>query len=128
MDLLAALAVPGMVALLVGAWRLTRPVPRLRIGDRGILDRTLGLGWIGWDEIEGAYQRRSQDQDSVFLRLRPSSERKRRRLERSIRRAARAREDAFDIRLDLSGTDLTPVEIVQEIMARGHQPARPAGD
>lgn len=119
MDLFVALGILGTLVLLTWTWKTVHPSPRLEIGERGILDRTLGLGWIRWDEIEGAYQRRSLDQDSVFIRLR-LSRRIRRRLDALKTGPATLPDDSLDIRLDLTGTDVTPVEIVQEIMAHGN--------
>ena len=87
MDLLVALGILGTLALLTWTWKTAHQAPRLEIGERGILDRTLGLGWIRWEEIEGAYQRRSLDQDSVFIRLR-LSRRIRRRLDGLKRKPA----------------------------------------
>lgn len=121
MDLLVALGIMGTLALLIWTWRTVHQSPRLEIGERGILDRTLGLGWIRWEEIEGAYQRRSLDQDSVFIRLR-LSRRIRRRLAGLKKKKSAASEptDSLDVRLDLTGTEVTPVDIVQEIMAHGN--------
>jgi len=119
MDLLVALGILGTLALLTWTWKTAHQAPRLEIGERGIHDRTLGLGWIRWEEIEGAYQRRSLDQDSVFIRLR-LSRRIRRRLDGLKRKpAASSPSDSLDVRLDLTGTEVTPVDIVQEIMAHG---------
>ena len=126
MDLLVALGILGTLVLLVWTWKAVNPAPRLEIGERGILDRTLGLGWIRWDEIEGAYQHRSLDQDRVFIRLR-LSRRLRRKLDGLKKKPAGLPTDSFDVQLDLSGTGVTPVDIVQEIMAHGtaHRGANP---
>jgi hypothetical protein len=121
MDLLVALGIVGTLVLLTWTWKTVHQSAKLEIGERGILDRTLGLGWIRWDEIEGAYQRRSLDQDSVFIRLR-LSRRIRRRLDGLKRKPTALPSHSLDIRLDLAGTDVTPVEVVQEIMA--HNTAR----
>lgn len=118
MDLLVALGILGTLALLIWAWKAVHQAPRLEIGERGILDRTLGLGWIRWDEIEGAYQRRSLDQDRVFIRLR-LSRRIRHKLDGLTWRPSASPANSFDVQLDLSGTEVTPVDIVQEIMAHG---------
>ena len=118
MDVLAAVGILGTLVLLTWTWKAVHNSHRLEIGERGILDRTLGLGWIRWDEIEGAYQRRSLDQDSVFIRLRPSR-RIRRKLDGLKGTPARVPSESLDIRLDLTGTDVTPVDIVQEIIAHG---------
>jgi hypothetical protein len=118
MDLLVALGILGTLALLIWTWKVVHQGPRLEIGERGILDRTLGLGWIRWDEIEGAYQRRSSDLDSLFIRLR-ISRRIRRRLDALKGRSSPSRSNSVDVQLDLTGTDVSPVELVQEIMAHG---------
>ena len=71
-------------ALIVGivllSWRLLDPALRFAVSERGIRDRTLGLGWIRWDEIEGAYQPTAHDRDGLRLKLRLS-----RRLARRLR-------------------------------------------
>jgi hypothetical protein len=125
MDPILLLAVFSGVILLTVGWRLFNPAPRLEIGERGILDRSLGLGWIRWEEIEGVYQRRALEQDSVFLRLRPT-ERILRRIRRREDVATTGPVQPFDVRLDLADTGLSPVELVQEIMAHGAvEPASP---
>lgn len=121
MDLAIVLGFAGLTLLVALTWRLFQPAPRLEIGERGILDRSAKLGWIRWDEIEGAYQRRSEDRDAVFLRLR-TTERLRRRLRRSRRREAPAAGEPFDLCLDLSDTGFSAVELVQEIMAHAERP------
>ncbi len=126
MDLLGAIGIISMVALLASAWRLLYDEPRLEIGERGIRDRSLGLGWIRWDEIEGAYQRRSIDQDSIELRLRCSERLKRRLLGREGGRPDSVEHGFVHVRLDLAGTSLSPVEVLQEILAHGPGGPRPA--
>ena len=127
MDLALTLALAGVILLVALSFRLFRPSPRIEIGDRGILDRSLALGWIRWEEIEGAYQRRSQEHDAVFLRLRATE-----RLLRKLRRAGRADATSvgqpFDLRLDLSDSEVSAVELMQEIMAHpsGPSESRPA--
>ena len=100
----------GMMGALtiILSW-LFRSRPRLVVTDRGILDRSLGLGWICWDEIEGAYQSRP----GVSLRLRPQT--------RAARRLRRKRNPAEEltVRVDLDGTDVTPVELLQAVVDRG---------
>jgi hypothetical protein len=97
-------------AIVVLAYWLVRSRPRLVVTDRGILDRSLGLGWICWDEIEGAYRSRP----GVSLRLRPET--------RAARRLGRRRDPAagpLTVRVDLDGTNVTPVELLQAVVARG---------
>jgi len=88
-------ALPAATAL---AWYACVPV-RLRVGRRGIHDRKLRLGWIRWDEIEGAYQPNAADVQSLRLKL---------------RRARRS----FEVRLDLADSDVTPIQLLQEIVSR----------
>jgi len=102
------LVVSGAIAILA-SW-LVRSRPRLVVTDRGILDRSLGVGWICWDEIEGAYQSRP----GVSLRLRPET-----RAARRLRRRSKAASEALTVRVDLSGTDVTPVELLHAVVARG---------
>ena len=121
MDVAIVAGFVGLILLVALTWRTFQPAPRLEIGERGILDRGAKLGWIRWDEIEGAYQRRSEERSAVFLRLR-ATERLARRLRRAGRRLAPPVGQTFDLRLDLSDTGFTAVELVQEIMAHSERP------
>ena len=114
---------PQEILFLVGAagialllWRLLNPPRRVVIDERGILDRSLRVGWIRWDDIEGAYQPTSVDQ-TLSLRLRPDH-----RVARRLRRTRRAGPDDHDgtvnVYVNLSGTDVSPLEILQLIMAK----------
>lgn len=102
------LVVSGATVVL-GYW-LVRSRPRLVVTDRGILDRSLGLGWICWDEIEGAYRSRP----GVSLRLRPET-----RAARRLRRRLDPASEQLTVRVDLDGTNVTPVELLQAVVARG---------
>jgi hypothetical protein len=42
---------------LIAVWQLVDNRPRLIIDDYGVMDRTLGIGVIPWDEIENAFLR-----------------------------------------------------------------------
>ena len=102
-------------ALVVVLWVVLYPRPRLQLSERGFLDRDLRLGWIGWDEIEGAYPPSVQDAEGLRLRVRPGA----RLLRRLRRRNDSATEDGtYELRLDLSDTDLSPVELLQEVLSR----------
>lgn len=114
---LVALAV-GVAALLLLGWRLARPRPRLVLGERGILDRGLGWGWIPWDEIEGAYPPSADEGETVRLRVRFTD-----RLARTLHQRRRLPladppDGRIEVRLDLSATGLTAVDVLQEILAR----------
>ena len=112
-------------------WVVLYPRPRLQLTERGFLDRELGLGWIRWDEIEGAYPPNVRDVEGLRLRVRPGA-----RLLRRLRRtkATAASNGAYELRLDLSDTDITPVELLQEVLSRTDAPpsrgpaAEPAGN
>lgn len=102
------------LGLLWVGWRLHRPPLRLHISERGILDRRLRLGWIPWDEVEGAYGPSLDDRDSLRLRLR-ATHRLRRRLRRLAREIA-PDSTSVDVRLDLSGSDFNAVELLQFVL------------
>jgi hypothetical protein len=55
---------------LVSAWQFADARPRLSISERGILDRTMGIGLIPWSEIERAYVRSIAGNDFICLVLR----------------------------------------------------------
>jgi hypothetical protein len=119
LELTLVLAAVGAVLL---AWGLLGAPSRLAVGERGICARELGLGWIRWDEIEGAYPPSRGDRDSLLLRLR-LSERLARRLRRqnpSLEPSPREGE-TYDLRVDLSGAPMSPLELLQEIVRRGRE-------
>ncbi len=108
-------------ALVVVLCVVLYPRPRLQLSERGFLDRDLRLGWIDWDEIEGAYPPNVQDAEGLRLRIRPGA----RLLRRLRRRNDSATEDGtYELRLDLSDTDISPVELLQEVLSRtgSHEP------
>ena len=98
-------------------WRLLNPPPRLVVNERGILDRSLRIGWIRWNDIEGAYQPHALD-DTLSIRLCPDGRTSR----RLRRRRTSGSTDTVDLKLDLAGTDMSAVEILQQIMARSGCP------
>jgi len=114
-----ALMFAASLALLL--WRLLNPPPLLVIDDRGILDRRLHLGWIRWDEIEGAYS--APPEGGVVLRVRVSE-----RLSRALRGRRpsgmrnRTVPDRVEIPVHLRGTELSEFELLQEILAHGGKP------
>ena len=105
-------------ALVVLLWFVLYPRPRLQLTERGFLDRDLRLGWIGWDEIEGAYTPSVKDADGLRLRVRPGA-----RLLRRLRRRSGsvATDGAYELRLDLSDSAVSPVELLQEVLSRTGQ-------
>ena len=115
MTLAYALMIVAAVGLLARGWRRLRPVPRLKISERGLRARDLGWGWILWDEIEGAYPPGVDQGETLRLRVRVTP-----RLAAAMRRRGHPppREDTVEIRLDLAGTGLSAVELLQRILAR----------
>lgn len=109
------------IALGVLVWRAAHPRHEVIVGDRGILQRDLGLGWIPWDEIEGAYPPTAAESDTLRLRLRLT-----RRLARVLRKRRiahdRDRESSVEVRLDLAESDLSAVELLYEIHQRTPSP------
>jgi hypothetical protein len=51
-------------------WQLLDARPRLIIDEKGVFDRTLGVGVIPWPEITGAYLRSIKSADFICLELR----------------------------------------------------------
>lgn len=117
MSVWLTISIAAGLGLLILLWRLLNPPPRLVVGERGILQRGLGWGWIHWDEIEGAYPPSLDEADAVHLRLRVSE-----RLARILRRRRRLAadtpvEDSIELRVSLAGSDFNAVELLQEILA-----------
>ena len=101
-----------LVAIL---WVALYPRPRLQMTERGFFYRNLRLGWIGWNEIEGAYTPNTRDVDALRLRLRPGV-----KLLRRLRgrHTDVSRDGTCELSLDLSETDISSVELLQEVLSR----------
>ncbi len=59
---------------LVCVWQIFDSRPRLTVDDEGVLDRTLGVGIVRWEDIEGAYKRSIASNDFICLRLRNTAD------------------------------------------------------
>jgi len=106
--------VTGTLAALA-LWRWLVPRTNLVIGARGILDRRLGVGWILWDEIEGAYPMQAGGRDGVRLRVRVTD-----RLSQRLRRlCGRPVSGRVEVPLELDGTTVSGVELLQSILSHG---------
>lgn len=120
MDLVGGIVMAAALGAIVLLWRSLNPPPPLVISERGILDRRLRLGWIHWNEIEGAYLPKPEDPDGVTLRLKVGP-----RLARRVRRPRSGvtldpdRPDTAEVQLDLPGTQLSSVGVLQQILAHG---------
>jgi hypothetical protein len=111
----------AMIAVALGAmallWRSLNPPPPLEISERGILDRRLRLGWIPWAEIEGAYLPGPGDRDCLRIRLNAGP-----RLARRLRRRrASVAADPAEVLVDLAGTQMSAVGVLQQIVAHGER-------
>lgn len=128
MGTLAWTLLVSVAGLLAAAWwRRHARRSRVSCSDRGLLARGLGLGWIPWEQIEGAYPPTRRDPDALFLRLRVGES-----LAAKLRgQAARRRRDprpgeTFDVRVDLAGAAMSPAELLQEILFRSETARRVA--
>jgi len=116
MSAIETVLIGAAFVLVATLWVTLYPRPRLQLTERGFFDRDLRLGWIGWDEIEGAYPPSVQDVEGLRLLVRPGARLQRKLRERSD---AEATDDgAYELRLDLSETDISPVELLQEVLSR----------
>lgn len=121
------------LAVLLGSlttlvWLLLRFAPRVKVVERGIVAREAGLGLIRWDEIEGAYPPSINDGNILLLRLRLGERLARRLRRRNPDLLPRPRAgESFELRLDLGGAEIGPVEMIREIVAHGREAgAKPA--
>ena len=83
------------------------------VSRHGILPPKLGLGWIPWDEIEGAYTP-SAESKALHVRLRVSA--RLAEILREQRTESAPLADSVEIRLDLAGSRLTAAELLQVIV------------
>ena len=97
--------------LAVFFWRTLNPAPQLAITDRGIFDRRLGLGWLDWNSIEGAYRPRTPTGNRVVLRVRVDE-----RIGSAISKEGPV--VLVELPLDLTGSSYSEVDVLQEVMAR----------
>lgn len=116
--------------LIVSAWQIADSRPRLIIDERGVLDRTLGVGRIPWGDIEAAYVRSISGNDFICLELRNAAEYKRRLSK--VRRALAAGNRGLgftDFNLNLSGVDARTDEVFALVVnyCRAAAEARPDG-
>jgi hypothetical protein len=68
----ALVVIPGACASFAG-WQFYDARPRVVIDDHGILDRTLAIGTIPWDDIEGAHLKWLHGHPHLCLDLRDSA-------------------------------------------------------
>ena len=106
----------GMCAA-IGAWQFFDQRPRLQITDAGIIDRTLGVGTISWDDIANAYVRSVNNQHFICLNLR--NEAKYLGQLSPLKRKTVAANQALGftpLSINLSGVDLNPEQLLEYIL------------
>lgn len=107
----------GCAAVFV--WQLLDSRPRLIIDDRGIFDRTLGVGVIPWSEIVDAFPRTIASCRFVCLVLRQPEEYLSRLPRRRRPFASLNRELGFtDFSINLIDIGVDPAELCELIMKR----------
>lgn len=100
-------------------WQLLDNRPRLVIDERGVRDRTLGVGVIPWSEITGAYVQSIHGNDFICLELRTPElwVRKLSRMKRAMVSANRAL-GFTPLFLNLSGVNARTDEVLELIRKR----------
>jgi hypothetical protein len=101
----------------VAVWQLVDSRPRLVIDERGVVDRTLGVGRIDWRDVKSAYVASINDNDFICLELR-DPEKYRARLS-NVRRAlakANLRLGFTDFSLNLSGVAANTHEVYELVL------------
>jgi hypothetical protein len=104
-------------AIPVFVWQIADSRPRLVIDERGVLDRTLGVGLIAWGDIRAAYVRSINGNDFICLELRNREQywQKLSKVKRAM--AAANRSLGFtDFNLNLSGVDVNTDELFELVL------------
>jgi len=93
--------------------------PRLVIDDTGVLDRTLKIGLVRWDEIQGAALDFVDDEELICLQVRNPQE-STKKISSSRRKLAAANRDAgfAEVTLDLSGVAMATEDVLALIQQR----------
>lgn len=102
---------------LIACWMLIDTRPRLVIDRRGIWDRTLGVGFIPWEDVQGAYLQSISGNDFICLELHDPN-RYRSRLSR-VRRAMSSANEALgfsDFSINLCGIAARTEEVFELVL------------
>jgi hypothetical protein len=101
----------------VGIWQFVDTRPRLQITDKGILDRTLGVGLIPWADITGAYIRAVHGEHFICLHLR-DEQAYLSNLSALKRKLAGANEALgfTPLAVNLSGVNINPEQLLEYIL------------
>ena len=120
----------GGVAL-VFTRQLSDRRPRITIDEKGILDRTLRMGVVEWNDIDGAYLKRMPGATFICLQLR-DAKKYTSRLSPRVQRVVALNEKlgATPVSLNLTGVDAKPQDILDlietQVRARWQASARVA--
>jgi hypothetical protein len=93
--------------------------PRMIIDDRGVMDRTLGIGMIPWQDITGARVKRTQNHPFICLELKNEKDylRKLKPIAQALAKTNVSM--GFNaINLNLSGVDADPEAVCALILAK----------
>lgn len=113
-----ALVVGGAGALF-GAWQFYDARPRLIIDDRGILDRTFGIGLIPWSDIADVHLKSIQGRPQLCLDLRETKKYTSRLPQMMQRVVALNRQLGLtDLTVNLTGLTTDPRAVESSIRAR----------
>jgi hypothetical protein len=98
-------------------WQIADSRPRLIMDARGVLDRTLGVGYIAWSDIQAAYVRSISGNDFICLELK-NPEKYARKLSKVKRAMSAANRNLgfTDFNLNLSGIDARTDEIFELVI------------
>ena len=90
--------------------------PRITIDEKGILDRTLRMGVIEWNDIDGAYLKRMPGATFICLQLR-DAKKYTSRLSPRVQRVVALNEKlgATPVSLNLTGVEAKPQEVLDLI-------------
>lgn len=98
-------------------WQIADSRPRLVIDERGVTDRTLGVGRIAWRDVEAAYVVSISGTDFICLELSdPGKYLGRLSKVRRAMAAANRKMGFTDFSLNLSGVDARTDEVFELVM------------
>jgi len=98
---------------LYGGWCLYDARPRLVIDDRGVLDRTFGIGRVPWRDVQGVELKAMHGQPHLCLTLRNAAAYTDRLAPQLRRIVTLDRQLGFsDLSISLAGASATPADVL----------------
>ncbi len=103
--------------LLIFIWQIVDSRPRLIIDEKGVIDRTLGVGRIAWSDIKAAYVMSISENDFICLELKNPAKyvRKLSKVKRAMT-AANRQLGFTDFSLNLSGVNASTEQIFELLL------------